>query len=860
VKPSSSQVSELKRILEHISAPDRLDDHPWARSLVVQQGVEEDASLREKSPGYRLVKSLSGLFRKMIPSMPPKRGKRLDTRWCQFGMLAAEYFSPFEYGAAYPSSLRDAWGRMDTAIAWFVFGKAAFESISDTELNRYRLFDDEEEPAPTSTLSDWHTKGIERLAELFLDAEQYLSHQLAQPSIVLEPSKVSLQRKSTGETSERSGGLRSRILNSPYLRYARPALIVLALAFIAWLGIKGWWIYQSVRAVQADMDEIQALAAGQLSMDKIGEVGPLLSKTRQDVARLKAEVGPFLWLGKGFGWVPVYGGDLASAQAILEMADGLTATADEAFQGAAPLVQALQGGSSNRDLAEVTKMLVEAQPAFVQAKSRMDEVMAARSEIDVQRLDPKVRALIIDKLDPYLGLFHDGLAVAVVFPRLAGASSYGPQTYLLLLQNEDELRATGGFITSAGTFVVKDGDILNFVIEDSYAFDDPTRLYPTAPWQLQQYMQLPTVLLRDANWSPDFPTSAAQAEYLYALTRFHGADGVVAIDQHAVRSLLTVLGPVQVEAVSYPITAENVVAFMRLAKGQAEASGENRKSFMNELGGAILEKIKTSKDISWISLAKVLQADLNAHHILLQFDDAGMAAVLAERGWDGALRPGAGDFLMVVDSNMGFNKVNAVVEEGLTYEVDLSDPAALIGRLTVAQTNHAAQGVPCKQFDMDYQGSYDNLINRCYWDYLRVYKPTGTQYLEGTPHEVPGVWMVSGEAVPARVDVLQEMIEGVQGFGTLLVLPGGDSLETSFRFQLPPQVIGTSKDSKTMVYRLRVQKQAGTLPQTLTVRVHLPASAKLLTSSPEATIEEDGLVFSIDFQGDVEIEVSYQVP
>jgi len=249
------------------------------------------------------------------------------------------------------------------------------------------------------------------------------------------------------------------------------------------------------------MAEIQVLASGQLSMDMVGKVGPLLSKSRQDVAGLKAEVGPFLWLGKGFGWLPVYGGDLASAQAILEMADGLTAAADEAFRGAAPLVQALQGESSNRDLAEVTKMLVEAQPAFVRAKSRMDEAMAARAEIDVQRLDPKVRALIVDKLDPYLGLFHDGLAVAVVFPRLAGASSYGPQTYLLLMQNEDELRATGGFITSAGTFVVKDGDILNFVIEDSYAFDDPARLYPPAPWQLQQYMQLPTVLLRDANWS-----------------------------------------------------------------------------------------------------------------------------------------------------------------------------------------------------------------------------------------------------------------------------------------------------------------------------------------------------------------------
>lgn len=860
MKPTSAQVNELKYILEHSLAPDRLDDHPWARSLMVRQRVQEVASLREKSPGYRLVKSLSALFRQMMPSAPPRQGKRLDTRWCQFGMLAAEYFAPLEYGMAYPSSSRDAWGRMDTAIALFVFGESVFESTPDAELTRYRLFDDEEEPTPASTLSNWHTKGLERLAELFLNTEQYLSQQQSQPSIVLEPSLASLPEEPTGEVTHDPGGSGLRRLIAPYRRYVRPALLALALLAVVWLGVKGWRIYQGVRAVREDLAQVQSLAAGQLSLDMVEKAGPLLAKSRRDVAGLRAEAGAFLWIGKGFGWLPVYGGDLASAGEILKMAEGLTAAADQAFQAVSPLVQTLQGGDSHINVTEITKLLVAAQPELTKAKSNLDEAMAARSRINDQRLSPKLRGLIVDKLDPYLGLFQDGLALAVVFPRLAGASSYGPQTYLLLLQNEDELRATGGFITSAGTFVIKDGDILNFVIEDSYAFDDPAKLYPPAPWQLKQYMELPTVLLRDANWSPDFPTSAALAEYLYALTRFHGADGVIAIDQYAVKSLLTVLGPVQVKAVAYPVTAENVVTYMRQAKGQAETSGEDRKSFMNELGGAILERIKNPKDIDWISLLKVLQADLNAHHLLLQFDDPGMAAVLAERGWDGAMRPGEGDFLMVVDSNVGFNKVNAVVEESLTYEVDLSDPAAPTGMLTIVHMNNAAKGVPCVQFDMDYRGLYDKLINRCYWNYLRVYKPLGTQLLEATPHAVPGAWMVSGQAVPARVDELDEKMDGILGFGTLLVVPGGASLETSFRFQLPPQVIGTSNDSKTLVYRLRVQKQPGTLPQALAIRIHLPAGAKLLDSTPMLKTEAGDLFFSADMQGDVEIQIRYQIP
>ena len=48
--------------------------------------------LLDKSPGQRLVYAISRLFIQMMPATPPRRGKRLDTRWGEFGMLAAEYF------------------------------------------------------------------------------------------------------------------------------------------------------------------------------------------------------------------------------------------------------------------------------------------------------------------------------------------------------------------------------------------------------------------------------------------------------------------------------------------------------------------------------------------------------------------------------------------------------------------------------------------------------------------------------------------------------------------------------------------------------------------------------------------------
>ena len=124
--------------------------------------------------------------------------------------------------------------------------------------------------------------------------------------------------------------------------------------------------------------------------------------------------------------------------------------------------------------------------------------------------------------------------------------SSGPKTYLLLAENEDELRPTGGFITSVGNLVLHDGQVISLEFEDVGNLDDWTKPYPAAPWQLQDYMDSPVLILRDANWFTDYPTSAMWAEYLYAYAHEHSEDGVIAFDQHFLVMLLGQLGPLQV--------------------------------------------------------------------------------------------------------------------------------------------------------------------------------------------------------------------------------------------------------------------------------------------------------------------------
>ena len=75
-----------------------------------------------------------------------------------------------------------------------------------------------------------------------------------------------------------------------------------------------------------------------------------------------------------------------------------------------------------------------------------------------------------------------------------------------------------------------------------------------------------------------------------------------------------------------------------------------------------------------------------------------VSAFLAEQDWDGALSSEGGDFLTVLDSNIGFNKSNAVVETSLSYDVDLSNLKSPRSELLVSHSNHASRDVPCIQW------------------------------------------------------------------------------------------------------------------------------------------------------------------
>ncbi|MGQ9717922.1 MAG: DUF4012 domain-containing protein [Anaerolineae bacterium] len=577
----------------------------------------------------------------------------------------------------------------------------------------------------------------------------------------------------------------------------------------------------------------------------------LVGSLRQDLGTVRREAGLLVSLAPALGWLPRVGGDLRAAPHLLVMADGLTEAGAVACDLLGP---ALAGDSLSLDGA--IRLLTEEQSDLKRAQAAVARAEEAWRQVDVSRLSPRM-ARRVAPLGRMLPALRAGLDVAAAMPDLLGAN--GPRVYLIIAQNEDELRPTGGYITGVGEVRMENGRIAAMTFRDSYAVDDFTQPYPDPPEPLRRYMGIDLWVFRDSNWSPDFPTAARQAIALYRPGDPVTVDGVIALDQYAVKELVGAVGPLPVEGADEPITGETVISYMRRAWEPEDGAltGEwwrERKSFMGPLAEALWARIQR-EDVDWLRLAETVVRLLDEKHLLLYIPHPVVAPLLAERGWDGALRAGPADFLLVVDANVGYNKASAKVQQAITYEVDLgrNPPRAT---LTLVYTHTVPTGSPCVP-ESRYDPVYEQMMARCYWDYLRVYIPQGSRLLDATRIPVPKEALWSGEAESSEVTVLPADEGPFTTLEVLLLLLPGAVQTRSFTWALPESVVRRQGDEA--VYALRVQKQPGTVDRPLTVRIRLDDGDTLLSADPPPSASEGtSVVFQARLDRDREFTVRFR--
>ena len=516
------------------------------------------------------------------------------------------------------------------------------------------------------------------------------------------------------------------------IRTLRLLLITLLAVGFLWGCIKGVKVGRYLVSVQGHWHVIEAMAAraplGQLGTADLAALQKELEGTYADLAALRGEVEPLLPLCDHLGWVPRLGGDIKAAPHLLEIGLRLTRAGDMALTWLQPfalegagLVAPTSTDTTTREGLPETLMraLLAAEPDLLASQGELDRARHTLEEVDTTRLSPNI-ARVFARLDGLVFLMGSGTQAALLAPEALGASE--PRTYLLLVQNEDELRSTGGFISGAGLLRLRSGKILELDFKDSYAVDDLTKPHSSPPEALGELMGAQMWLFRDANWSPDYPTAAGVAATIYEQDQGRSVSGVIAVDQRAIRSLVEVMGPIQMEGRDVPVTGGNFVQTIRRAWAPVEGDREDqwwlhRKDFMSDITTGLIEKLQREPDsMDFVKVAHALWRALAESHILVHLTDPALAEILAQSRWNGAILPAEGDFLMVVDTNVGFNKVNPNVQQALDYRLVIGEGGETTAVVSIAykNTSHRSSGecIQESRYDATYEeGPYGLLSN-----------------------------------------------------------------------------------------------------------------------------------------------------
>ncbi|HSW90216.1 MAG TPA: DUF4012 domain-containing protein [Patescibacteria group bacterium] len=263
-----------------------------------------------------------------------------------------------------------------------------------------------------------------------------------------------------------------------------------------------------------------------------------------------------------------------------------------------------------------------------------------------------------------------------------------PKDYVVLLQNNTELRPTGGFLGSFARIRVRTGRIELLKVEDIYVPDGQIDGHVDPPWPIQAAFGQGWFRLRDSNWDPDFVNSVETLNWFFTKGGETQPDGYIALNFIVFRDILRVIGPVYIANTNEYIDASSAYDRIQTEVERDFFPGSIRKrSVLADVGRSAFEKLHNLSLVQYVRLMAVVVHSLQNKQLFIFSFDTFVQKLVQMFGFSGSIeRKYGGDYLSINEANLGANKANALVERQMDLQTH-SESGALVHTLKIHYTN-----------------------------------------------------------------------------------------------------------------------------------------------------------------------------
>ncbi len=380
-------------------------------------------------------------------------------------------------------------------------------------------------------------------------------------------------------------------------------------------------------------------------------------------------------------------------------------------------------------------------------KRQIDKVNVKYLPADYQQKFSDLKSKL-DVLQSGLGNF---VSLAAELDEFLGANQ--DKRYLLVFQNNNEMRASGGFIGSYALLDVSEGKIKNIEVPAGGSYDTAGGLRELVAAPEPLWLVNPLWHFWDANWWPDWPLSAKNLMWFLEKSDGPSVDGVVAFTPTVIEKLLAVTGPIDLtEKYGVTIDADN---FWAVTQGIIEKTGnpelyassttlgqkldqaiidnedllaQQATERPKEIIGDLMDKIllELPRKLDKANLGKLLRlADecLNEKQVLFYFSDSALEQKMIENFWAGKMKSAPNDYLSLINTNIAGGKSDRMIEETINHKVEVQSDGSIIDTLTVTRSHRGVRGEP-----------FTGMRNV---DWMRFYVPKGSELLAASGFSRP---------------------------------------------------------------------------------------------------------------------------
>lgn len=311
--------------------------------------------------------------------------------------------------------------------------------------------------------------------------------------------------------------------------------MTLVLFAVGWVVIRGASAVSELQSVATAASQMRtAITDGEL--EKAERIAPRVADHAENAHGLTSD---FIW--RGFEFVPWLGANFTAVREVAEIADSVAADAVMPVVAVASEIDLAGLGFAGATLDLAPFAAVEEPLAAASATLSAADVQAQQINADAT-LPPLADAVyemrdVVTEAATVVGALH---GASILLPPMLGAD--GPRNYVVAMQNNAELRSSGGIVGSIALLHAENGTISiarQASTRDFPPLDDPL---PVSDSTVALFEDRPGRYIQNITSIPDFTEAGATLALRWEQRFGDIIDGVVAIDAIVAEHLVAATG------------------------------------------------------------------------------------------------------------------------------------------------------------------------------------------------------------------------------------------------------------------------------------------------------------------------------